>query len=94
MNIIDKKWPGMNNHITKVFHFSGARIRDMSQLIQPIIKEKPKSFILHSGTNHSTTNYSRKIVDHILLLKILKSLPDCRVTVYKPEFRSDNARLH
>ena len=78
----------MNNRIVK------ARISEMSQLIQPIIKKKPEFLILHIETNDATTNDSRKIVDDILLLKsaALNSLPDCRVLVSKPTLRSGNGK--
>ena len=72
----------MKNCIIKVSNFSGARISDMRQLTQPIIKNKPEFLILHVGTNNATPNNSRKIEDDIHLLKsaTLKSLPDCRVS--------------
>ena len=81
----------MNNGNVKVFYFSTARIREISQLIQLIIKKNLKFLILHFGTNDATVKDSKKILDHIFLLKstILKSLAECRVILSKPTFRSD-----
>ena len=89
----------MNNRIVKFFHFAGARIRDMSQLIQLIIKKKPDFLILPFLTNNTTTSDSKDMIfffvlHDIFLLKsaIVKSLLDCRVIVSKPTFQSDNAK--
>ena len=94
LNGINEKQLSMNNRSVKVFYFSWTRIRGISQHMS-IIKKKPELFILHIGTNDATTNDSRKIVNDILLLKsaILKSLPDCRIIVSKPIFRSNNEKV-
>lgn len=93
-NSIGEKRLSMNNRNVKAFHFSRARIRDISQLIQPKIKKKPEFLILHVGINDANIKDSRKIVDYIPLLKsaILKSLLDSRVIVSEPTFRGDNSK--
>ena len=68
-NGINKKRLNINNCCVTVSHFFGARNRDISQIIQPIIKKKPDFLFLHIGTNVATTKDSRKIVDDIFLLK-------------------------
>ena len=83
----------MNNCNVKVFRFSGARIRDASQLMQTVFKKKPKFVILHIGPNYATTKDSRRIAEDVLLLRsaILKSLLDCWVIFSKRTFQSDNS---
>ena len=63
VNGIDEKRLSKKHGNVKVFHFSGARIEDISQYITPIIKKQPDYLILHVGTNNATTNTSKKIVD-------------------------------
>ena len=61
-NSIAEKWLSMNNRNVKVFHFPRARIRDISQLMQPIIEKKAEFLILHVGTKDAETNDSRRIL--------------------------------
>ena len=86
----------MNNCNVKVFHFSGARIRDASQLMQTVFKKKPKFVILHIGPNYATTKDSRKIAEDVLLLRsaILKSLLDCWSYFLNEHFKVTTAKLH
>ena len=62
----------------------------------PIIAKRPDYLILHVGTNHATTNTSRKIMEDLLMLKcnILKQLPNCRVIVSKPIIRIDHGKAN
>ena len=68
-NGIDEKRLSQKYGNVKIFHFSGARIEGLNHYIMPIIKNKPNYLILHVGTNDTTTNPSRKIVDDLLMLK-------------------------
>ena len=80
----------------KFFHFSGAKIEDINQHIVPFIKRQPDYLILHVGTNDATTNTSKKIVDHLLILKlnISKQLPSCRIALSKPIIRHDDGKVN
>ena len=64
-------------------------------LIQ-IITKRPDYLILHVGTNDSTTNASRKIIDDLLMLKcnILKQIRNCRVIVSKPTVQIDHGKAN
>ena len=55
----------MNNHIVKVFHFSGPRIRHESTYPA----NHHKNSRIFNFKNDSTSNDSKKNVDDILLLK-------------------------
>ena len=86
VNYTDEKRLYKKHGNVKVFHFSGARIKDINQYIIPIIKKQPDYVILHARTNDATTNTSKKIVDDLLILKSnnLKQLPNCRMVLSKP----------
>ena len=62
----------------------------------PIIAKRPDYLILHVGTNDATTNTSRKIMDHLLMLKCnnLKQLPNCRVLVSKLTVRINHGKAN
>ena len=96
VNGIDEKRLSQKYGNVKVFHFSGARIEDLNHYIVPIIKNKPDYLILHVGTNDSTTNSSRKIVDDLLMLKtsISKQLSNCRIVLSKPTIRHDHGKAN
>ena len=68
----------------------------MNHHLMPIIAKRPDYLILHVGTNHATTNTSRKIMEDLLMLKcnILKQLPNCRVIVSKPIVRIDHGKAN
>ena len=87
VNGIDEKRLQKHGNV-KVFYFSGARINDMNHHLMPIIVKQPDYLILYVGTNDSTTNTSRKIIDDLLMLKpnILKQLPNCGVP--NPQYES------
>ena len=76
--------------------FSGTRINDMNHHLIQIITKRPDYLILHVGTNDSTTNASRKIIDDLLMLKcnILKQIRNCRVIVSKPTVQIDHGKAN
>ena len=69
VNGIDEKRLSQKYGNVKVFHFSGARIKDLNHYIVPIIKNKPDCLILHVGANDAATNSSRKNGDDLLMLR-------------------------
>ena len=95
--ILKKKLQKHRN--AKVLCFPGTRINAMNHHLMSIIAKQPNYLILHVGTNDSTTNTFRKVIDGLLMLKclILKPLPNW-VVVSKTEIRIDhrkvNLRLH
>ena len=70
VNGIDEKRLSQKYGNVKVFHFSDARIEDLSHYIVPIIKNKPDYLILHVGTNDATTNSPRKILEDLLITSV------------------------
>ena len=96
INGIDEKRLSQKFGNVKVFYFLDARIEDLNHYIVPIIKNKPDYLILHVGTNHATTNSSRKVVDDLLMLKtnISKQLPNCRIVLSKLKIRHDHGKAN
>ena len=51
VNNVEEKRLSKKHGNVKVFHFSGARIKDINQYIMPIIKKQPDYLIPHVETN-------------------------------------------
>ena len=67
--ILKKKLQKHRN--AKVLCFPGTRINAMNHHLMSIIAKQPDYLILHVGTNDSTTNTFRKVIDGLLMLKCL-----------------------
>ena len=96
INNIDEK--GISTKIAnvpvKVRPFSGATIDDMYNYIQPLLQKKPKTIILHIGTNDAPNKTSQDIVNSLLDMRsfIVKKLPECKVVLSTPVKRTDNGK--
>ena len=81
INSIDEKGLSKKYGNNKVVHFPGAKIEDINQYIIIIIKKQPDYLFPHIGTNHATTNTSKKIVNNLLILKSSSKLQNCIVKI-------------
>jgi len=92
--IHEKNIQEKTQHRIKVRYFSGAKIEDMRNQIEPLLTErKLKIVILHVGTNNAQSMASNEIVDGLLSLKseIMKIHP-CQVIISTPIVRTDNGK--
>ena len=96
INGIDEKRQSQKFGNVKVFHFLGARTKDLNHYFVPIIKNKRDYLILHVGTNDATTNSFRKIVGELLMLRtnISKQLSNCRIVLSKPTICHDHGKAN
>ena len=98
LNNIDEK--GISTQIAnvpvKVRPFSGATIDDMYNYIQSLLQKKPKTIILHIGTNDAPNKTSQDIVNSLLDMRsiIVKKLPECKVVLPTPVKRTDNGKAN
>ena len=74
--------------------FSGATIEDMHDYIKPLLKKRPKNIVLHIGTNSTTNEPSRIVLDKYLSLKafVEKPLRDCNICTSNSILEADNAK--
>ena len=75
----------------KVLKFPGADVDELRHRLIPILKKRPAHLFLHGGTNDAVSSTSREILDKLLSLKsmIINKLPNCKVYISTPTFRSD-----
>ena len=78
----------------KVRIYPGSSIEDMHYNLVPLLRKKPATIILHTGTNNSTHNTSSEIIEKLLHLKkfILLQLPECKVIFSSLISRFDDAK--
>ena len=78
----------------KVRVYSGASIEDMHYNLVPLLRKKPATIIIHTGTNNSTRDTSSEIIEKLLNLKefILLQLPECKVIFSSLINRYDDAK--
>ena len=83
---------GLSNYRAKVSCHPGATIEDMLDYIKPLMKKEPDNIIVHVSTNDAPYKPSKQIVDELLNLRkfILSTLPNCKVFISCPTFRTDN----
>ena len=74
--------------------YPGASIEDMHYNLVPLLRKKPATIILHTGTNNSTHNTSSEIIEKLVHLKefILLQLPECKVIFSSLINRFDDAK--
>jgi len=78
----------------KVRTFPGSKVEDLMDYVKPLFKKDPSKILIHVGTNNSTNETSREIIDKLLILKnhIKLSLPKCTVLMSNIIDRFDNAK--
>ena len=81
-------------HNIKVRVFPGATVDDMYDFLKPLIGKSPKNIILHVGTNNTSNETSRSVLNKLLALKsfIEKELPESKVIISNIINRFDNAK--
>ena len=82
----------LNDGSVKVRKFPGTA-HDLQHHALPIIRKKPKSLIIHAGTN-AVKFTSRDILNKLLQLKsfIQEKLPDAEIKISTPALRSENGK--
>ena len=96
VNGIDEKRLSKKQGNVEVSHFSEAGIENINQHIISIIKKQSDYLIVHAGTNDTTTNTSKKVVDDLLILKsnISKQLPRWKIVLSKLIIRHDGGKAN
>ena len=96
VNGIDEKRLSKKQGNVEVSHFSEAGIENINQHIISIIKKQSDYLIVHAGTNDTTTNTSKKVVDDLLILKsnISKQLPRWKIVLSKLIIRHDEGKAN
>ena len=93
MNNIDEKRLSRNINVT-LRCFSGAKVEDMKNYINPLLKKCPDYVIIHVATNNCKLETSDAILVKLLNLKthILSTLPNCKVIISQPTLRVDDGK--
>ena len=83
-----------NNVSVKVLKFPGADVDKLRDRLIPILEKRPSHLFLHGGTNDAVSSTSREILNKLLSLKsqIISKIPNCKVFISTPTFRSDNGK--
>ena len=80
------------NKIVKVMAFGGANINNIYTKIEDLLKKRPKTIILHAGTNDAINNQSKTILEDLLKLKQYIELNGISVILSCPITRTDNGK--
>ena len=82
----------LKRYNAKVEACPGATIKDMYDVITPLLVKKPAKVILHVGTNDAPYKPSTVIVNELVQLRkfILSNLPGGKVILSAPIMRTDN----
>jgi hypothetical protein len=82
----------LRRYNAKVEARPGATIKDMYNVITPLLSKKPSMIIIHAGTNDSPYKPSDKIVHELLTLRryVESNLPGGKVVLSCPIMRTDN----
>ena len=75
-------------------YYSGAKVCDIIDKTNDIVKKKPDCLILHVGTNNAPNNSSNEIIDELLSLKhgLEKQSPSTKIIISTPITRTDNGK--
>ena len=82
----------LRKYKAKVRSFPGARIDDMYDYLNPLLKKNPTNIILHIGSNDAVNKTADEISIEIETLKhhIEEILPTVRLFISRPVVRFDN----
>ena len=80
------------NKIVKVMAFGGADINNIYTKIEDLLKKRPKTIILHVGTNDAINNQSKTILEDLLKLKQYIESNGISVILSCPITRTDNGK--
>ncbi len=82
----------LSRYNAKVEACPGATIKDMYDVITPLLVKKPAKVILHVGTNDAPYKSSYDIVNELVLLRkfIQRNLPSGKVVLSAPIMRTDH----
>lgn len=84
---------GSRNNRVAVHNFTGATIEEIEeQYIQPTLKSKPDTIILHAGTNNLKTDDPHAVAEKLIKLceTVERESPDSMIAISELTHRTDS----